>query len=109
VPSLPLEADMSAPEHVAVPLVTVVIAGMASTATDVVEEQPVLVYVMFATPAPIAVTMPEAILIFATVVSSLVHAPPVGVVDNTPVEPTQNNVVPEIAAGVTLTVTIAVL
>jgi hypothetical protein len=64
---------------------------------------------MLATPAPIAVTIPEAILIFATVVSPLAHAPPVGVVDNTPVEPTQNEVGPEIAAGDTFTVTIAVL
>lgn len=56
-------------------------------------------------PAVIPVTTPFVTV--ATPVDALVHVPPVGDVDNVVVEPTHRFGEPEIAAGVALTVMLA--
>ena len=62
-------------------------------------------YVMFALPAAIPVTIPDVAFTVATDVLLLVQVPPVTASLNVVVLPAQTDALPEIAAGVAFTVT----
>jgi len=85
-------------------------AGDEFTVTTVVAEHPVpSAYVMRAVPEDTPVTTPVLLTTVATPVLPLDHVPPVVPSVNVIVEPAQNEVDVEIAAGVVLTVTIVVV
>jgi len=84
-------------------------AGNALTVTENVVVQPAgIVYVTVATPAPIPVTTPEA-LIVAIVEGAMLHIPRVLSSVNVIEDPTQTESLPVIVAGEGLTVMLAVV
>ena len=89
--------------------VPVIEAGLAFTVVDSLREQPVgSVYVMLLTPADTPVSIPDVEPIVATLVLPLNHVPPAGMVDKVVVTPTQTAEEAVNAAGVGLTVNVAV-
>ena len=94
-------------QTVSVPLI---VPGAAFTVTPAVTEQPVgMVYVTVVEPAPAPNKLPEDEPMVATVVLPLSHVPPVSASVRVEDKPWHILVVPIIAVGVGLTVTIAVI
>lgn len=90
------------PTHtVAVPVIA---DGTADTLSIMVDWQPPVVYVMVVVPADRPATRPDEEPIDATDGVPLVHTPPVAGLVRVVVWPTQIDVLPEIGAGVALTV-----